>query len=64
MAEIVRATEKTFAPVTCLENTPNGCDCHGDCKAFRMWEELYRRIDEYLSSVTVADLLNGDCKTL
>lgn len=60
VAEIVRASEKSFAPVTCLENMPNCCDQLDNCKTIRMWEELYRRIDEYLSSVTIADLLNGD----
>lgn len=59
VAEIVRATEKSFAPVTCLESEINDCDRLADCKTIRMWEELYRRIDEYLSSVTIADLLNG-----
>lgn len=59
VAEIVRATEKSFAPVTCLEGETNDCDRLADCKTIRMWEELYRRIDEYLSSVTIADLLNG-----
>lgn len=59
VAEIVRATEKSFAPVTCLESETNDCDRLADCKTIRMWEELYRRIDEYLSSVTIADLLNG-----
>lgn len=59
VAEIVRATEQSYAPVTCLQGETNDCECLDDCKTIRMWEELYRRIDEYLSSVTVADLIKG-----
>lgn len=59
VAEIIRATEKSYAPIGCLENTPNNCDRLANCRTIRMWEELYRRMDEYLSSVTVADLVNG-----
>lgn len=64
VADIVRAAEKSFAPVTCLQHAPNRCNCHEDCKTVRMWQELYRRIDDYLSSVTVADLLNGEINTI
>ncbi len=59
VAEIVRATEGHFAPVTCLETSPHGCERAAECKTVRMWEELYRRIDEFLSSVTIADLMEG-----
>ena len=59
VSEIVRAAEKSFAPVTCLETAPNSCTRLAECKTIRMWEELYRRIDEYLSSITISDLLNG-----
>ena len=34
-----------------------GCDRAGECKTLPVWTELDRIINEYLDSVTVADLL-------
>ncbi|MDY4220967.1 MAG: RrF2 family transcriptional regulator [Candidatus Faecousia sp.] len=56
MGEILRLTEGDLAPVACLEC--NGqCARTADCRTLPMWSELNRRINEYLDSVTIADLM-------
>ena len=61
--EIVRLTEGSLAPVTCLEDfDPSvGCVCSraGVCLTLPLWQGLERRVVEYLSGVTVQDLLDG-----
>ena len=59
LGEILRLTEGTLAPVACLECGAAGCDRAGDCKTLPVWTELDRIINEYLDSVTVADLLRN-----
>ncbi len=61
--EIIRLTEGSLAPVTCLEDyDPSvGCTCSraGSCLTLPLWQELERRVVDYLSGVTVQDLLDG-----
>mgnify|MGYP004716336837 CR=1 FL=1 len=61
--EIVRLTEGSLAPVTCLEDfDPSvGCVCSraGVCLTLPLWQGLERRVVEYLSGVTIQDLLDG-----
>ena len=60
LGEILRLTEGSLAPVACLECGAAPCDKAGDCRTFPIWTELDRRINEYLNSVTVANLLRPD----
>ena len=56
VAAILKAVEGSLAPVACLDIPNNVCPRAGNCVTLPMWRELERRIDEYLNSVTVADL--------
>ena len=56
---ILRAAEGHLAPVACLKTGENDCPNAADCITLPLWKELDRRIDGYLDSVTLADLLNG-----
>ena len=58
VGEILRMTEGTLAPVSCLECSPNKCDRAGGCRTLPMWEKLDKLINGYLDSVTLADLLD------
>ena len=60
LGEILRLTEGSLAPVACLECGAAPCDKAADCRTFPIWTELDRRINEYLNSVTVANLLRPD----
>ena len=56
VGSVLKAAEGSFAPVTCLEFPENICPNAGNCKTLPMWTELERRIEEYLDSVTIADV--------
>ena len=53
---VLKAVEGSLAPVSCLEIPDNICPRADQCVTLPMWRELERRIDEYLESVTIADL--------
>lgn len=56
IGELLKLTEGSLAPVSCLES---GCPNSAGCITLPLWAGLDRRIDEYLSQVTLGDLLNG-----
>ena len=58
VGEILRMTEGSLAPVSCLENDPQGCERRDECPTLYIWQELDRRIEEYLDSVTLQDILD------
>ena len=57
VGEILRLTEGTLAPVSCLEGENNGCERASTCSTIAMWTKLNTMINEYLDSVTIADLV-------
>ena len=57
VAEILRLTEGGMAPVACLEAGAEHCVRTADCRTLPMWSELNKRINSYLSTVTLADLM-------
>ena len=57
LKHILQLTEGTLAPVACLEGNENPCEMSKECRTLPMWQELNRRIQEYLDSVTLADLI-------
>lgn len=59
LGEILRLTEGTLAPVSCLECGSAPCERAAECRTLPVWAELDRRINEYLDSVTIADLLQN-----
>lgn len=54
---VLRLTEATYAPVTCLEE---GAHCpRGEfCPTMPVWKGLYKVINDYLDGVTLRDILN------
>ncbi|MDO4379692.1 MAG: Rrf2 family transcriptional regulator [Clostridia bacterium] len=59
VGEILRLTEGTLAPVSCLEGDENTCERCTDCKTLPMWENLNRLISSYLDGVSIDDLKNN-----
>ena len=60
LGEILRLTEGDLAPVSCVERGAPVCEMAATCRARPVWDELNRRINEYLDSVTLADLLDPE----
>jgi len=55
--EVLRITEGSLAPVTCLEEEVNLCDKATYCKTLSMWTGLQKVINDYLDSVTLQDMV-------
>ncbi|MCR5845048.1 MAG: RrF2 family transcriptional regulator [bacterium] len=60
IGEVLRLTEGDLAPVACLECSAAPCERHEDCRTLPMWSELNDRINGYLDSVTIADLMKSE----
>lgn len=56
VADILRCTEGSLAPVACLSVKPNICARVAECKTISVWEGLEKVVTEYLESITIADL--------
>lgn len=56
VGEILRLTEESLAPVSCVETGASACPRAVGCRTLPLWQGLDRVISEYLDSITVADL--------
>ena len=57
VGSILRLTEESLAPVSCLEANAEACPRAGRCRTLNLWQGLDKVIYEYLESVTIADLM-------
>lgn len=57
VGEILRVTEKSLAPVACLEQGCKPCPRAAQCRTLPLWERLDDVINNYLDSVKLSDLL-------
>ena len=57
VCDILEKMEGSLHPVSCLDQAPNVCERCNGCETLFIWEELDKRIQEYLSSMTLADLV-------
>ena len=57
VGEVLRATEGSLAPVTCLEYEVNDCPRAESCATLYVWEGLYDVITKYLDGITLADII-------
>ena len=60
VGEILRVTEGSLAPVSCLGMEPNPCPRAGYCTTLSFWEGLYQQIDNYVDSVTLGELVSKE----
>lgn len=63
VGEILRITENSLAPVSCLECGAEKCERASDCRTLPMWSELERLINHFFDSVTLADLMKNEATT-
>lgn len=57
VGDILRLTEGTLAPVACLEKNAKPCSRESICRTLSMWSKLDELVENYLDSVTLADLM-------
>ena len=60
VGEILRLTEGTLAPVACLQENAEDCVRASECRTLPMWAKLNSLVNEYLDSVTIADLIKKE----
>ncbi len=58
IGEILRATEGSMAPVTCLESPENPCEHRAECATLFIWEGLEEAVNSYLDGITLQDVLD------
>ncbi len=60
VGNILRLTEGSLSPVSCLEAGAAPCTRVADCRALPLWQGLDKVIYEYLEGFTIADLMRMD----
>ena len=59
VAQVLHSTEGSMAAVACLESGESCCERAEQCLTLPMWKKLDAVMDNYLSGVSVQDLLDG-----
>ena len=54
---ILRLTEGSLAPVSCLEDEVNTCPRQDGCATLRLWQMLNTAISDIVDKVTLADIV-------
>lgn len=54
---ILRLTEGSMAPVSCLDEGAPDCDRCDTCETLEVWKDLYAAINNVIDNVTIADLV-------
>jgi Rrf2 family protein len=62
IGSIIKLTEGSIAPVSCLDGSTNSCVRACQCLTLPMWLKLEGIVDEYLESVTLKELLDKNIK--
>ncbi len=57
VGDILRLTEGNLAPVACLAPGAELCPRKDSCKTLKLWSKLDDLVENYLDSVSLADLL-------
>ena len=58
VGDVLRATEGSLAPVSCLEYEQNDCPRAEICATLYVWKGLEKAVNDYLNSVTVQDIID------
>jgi len=56
LSEVINLLEGSTAPVECI-NDPMVCDRSGICATRDIWDELKKKMDSVLESITIKDLV-------
>jgi len=58
VCSILETMEGSLHPVACLDHAPNDCERCNGCETLFIWEGLDRVIRDYLSAMTLRDILD------
>ena len=60
VGDILRMTEDSLPPVSCLEPRAAACSRAAECRTLSLWKGLDKVINDYLDKYTLADLMHND----
>lgn len=58
VGDILRVTEGSIAPVSCLDYEPIECPRAEECMTLDVWKGLYKVITQYLDGITLQDIID------
>ena len=58
VGDIIRLTEGSLAPVSCLESNINTCERVDICDTLWVWQKLYDAVNDVVNQITLEDLVN------
>ena len=58
VGEILRLTEGSLAPVSCLDFEVNDCLRQAECLTLPIWKGLYKAVTDYLDGITLQDIID------
>ena len=64
VGEILRLTEDGLVPVNCMGCQPDGCVKGEGCLTLPIWMKLDKVINDYLESITLADVVKNNKELL
>ncbi|MGN1050950.1 MAG: RrF2 family transcriptional regulator [Acutalibacteraceae bacterium] len=59
VGSILKLTEGSLSPVSCVGEGEHQCQNFETCPTYPVWKELDRRINDYLESVSLGDILEN-----
>jgi len=54
---VLRLTEGSLAPVSCLDDKVNQCSRAGDCQTLFIWERIYDAVCDVVDNITIQDII-------
>ena len=64
VGDILRLTEGSIAPVSCLDYEPIQCERCDDCITLPVWKGLNKVICDYLDNITLQDILDNSAEMI
>lgn len=59
---ILRTTEGSLAPVSCIEDTENSCQRSGNCATAMIWKKMNDAVNDVVDGITLQDLVDWQQK--
>ena len=60
VGNILRLTEGSLVPVSCLESEPVSCPRVAECRTLPMWRKLDKLVSDFFDGITLADLMASE----
>ncbi|MGN0674082.1 MAG: RrF2 family transcriptional regulator [Anaerovoracaceae bacterium] len=58
--DVLRITEKSLAPVACLECDENSCPRKDNCRTLPMWKRFDRLTEDFFRGISIETLISDD----